>query len=262
LQKISANVEGIANPLTYLECAPYPSSGYSIALGTRRETLYARPSISRMRAKLRRLRKKLGECGPVDFTTAPDENVARCLFALKRQKYLRTTGTDFFDVPGVADFYREMAAPGRIGRISHLCALSCGSEIVSAHLGFVGRGKFHWVLPAFDMQYRRFAVGHMLLHHLIDRCFDDGYAAFDLGEGDHYYKAAWATHRLALCSFERALTPTGHVFLQMRRVRRMIGAARLRDLYAKGRARLSATLGLAYSPAMSNEPAGIGEAAI
>jgi CelD/BcsL family acetyltransferase involved in cellulose biosynthesis len=267
LQKISVSVCGVVNPLTYLDCIPYHSSGHAIHLSEPRETLYARPSISRMRAKLRRLTKKLKEGGTTEFITAPTgqrgEHVIGSLFDLKRLQYLRTTGNDFFAMPGIADFYREMTGAGRIGRISHLSALTCGSNVASAHLGFIGRGQFHWVLPAFDMEYRRFAVGHMLLHHLIEHSFDGGYTTFDLGEGDHYYKSAWATHELPLCSYERAMTPSGLLFLQMRRIRRRIGGARFSEWYWKGRARLSSMLGVASiageSPA---KRASLGEAAL
>jgi CelD/BcsL family acetyltransferase involved in cellulose biosynthesis len=239
LQKISRTVSRAVNPLCYLECHSYKSSGHAIRLGGLHQELYARPSVARMRKKLRRQHERLHEIGSTDFTINPAVSdcgrVIDSLIDLKHQQYLRTTGRDFFAMAGVVDFYRAMARPERLGRISHLSALTCGSEVVSAHLGFIGREQFYYVLPAFDTHYRSFAVGHMLLHHLIEQCFEQGYKTFDLGEGDFSYKARWATHRLPLCAFEQALTAAGLLYLQMRRVRHAVGVDRIYDWYARRR---------------------------
>jgi CelD/BcsL family acetyltransferase involved in cellulose biosynthesis len=164
---------------------------------------------------------------------------------LKRKQYLRTTGRDFFAAPGVYEFYREMMLPSRLGRLSHLSALVCGDKVVSAHLGFLGHGRFHYVLPAFDTRYRSLAVGHLLLDHLIQDCSNNSFTVFDLGEGDFPYKRKWATHRLPLLSYERALTATGVLYRQLRRVRRAVGIGNISEIYTNGRGRGSAVLSAA-----------------
>jgi CelD/BcsL family acetyltransferase involved in cellulose biosynthesis len=238
LQKISGHIGGIINPLSYLDCGSYKSSGHSIRLGGLRQEIYARPSVDRMRRKLRRQQQRLVDKGALEFVQNPagadSSLVIDSLFDLKHKQYLRTTGHDFFVTPGVTDFYREMTSPRRIGRISHLSALISEGTVASAHLGFVGRGQFYYVLPAYDTRYRSFAVGHMLLHHLIDVCFEEGYASFDLGEGDFAYKSKWETHRLPLFSFEHAVTAAGMLYLRMRRARRFVDIGRIYGWYARG----------------------------
>jgi CelD/BcsL family acetyltransferase involved in cellulose biosynthesis len=157
---------------------------------------------------------------------------------------------DFF-APGIHDFYARMAAPEQLGRISNLSALVCGDKVVSAHLGFVGRGRFYYVLPAFDTGYRPYAVGILLLDHLVERCAAERYTTFDLGEGDFAYKSKWATHRLPLLACEQAVTSIGALFGQLRRVRRITGIEQIYDFCANGRA------GLAGARARQNiEPPG------
>jgi CelD/BcsL family acetyltransferase involved in cellulose biosynthesis len=168
---------------------------------------------------------------------------------LKREQYLRTSGRDFFATPGIRDFYARMTAPERLGRISHVSALVCGDKIVSTHLGFIGRGRFYYVLPAFDTGYRSLAVGILLLDHLIEQCAQERYAVFDLGEGDFSYKTKWATHRLPLLACEQALTPVGALFGRLRRIRNLAGIDQLYDLCASGRASLvMAMRKLSYGP--------------
>jgi CelD/BcsL family acetyltransferase involved in cellulose biosynthesis len=54
------------------------------------------------------------------------------------------------------------------------------------------------------------------------RCRDAGYEVFDLGEGEHPYKGKWLTHRVALRSYQRAVTFAGLLYLQANRIRRRL----------------------------------------
>ena len=92
-------------------------------------------------------------------------------------------------------------------------------------------------MPAFDTQYRSLAVGHLLLDHLITHCSEHDYTTFDLGEGDYAYKKKWATHLQPLLSYERAMSMSGLLYRQLRRVRRVVGVNALSDFYAKSRMR-------------------------
>jgi CelD/BcsL family acetyltransferase involved in cellulose biosynthesis len=235
LQKMPRSIGAAPNPLSYLDCEPYKSSGHAIDLADWHELAAKRGSVVRMRSKLRRHRRRLAAIEPTTFLANPSgpqwHRVMDRLTELKRRQYLRTSG-DFFTAPGVRDFYREIAAPERLGRISHLSALTCGDTIVAAHLGFVGPGRFYYILPAFDTEYRSFAVGLMLLGHLIEQCADEGYATFDLGEGDYSYKATWETHRIPLLSYERGLTAAGVLYGHLRRARRFLDG-QLYELYSK-----------------------------
>lgn len=237
LQKMPGTVGGEHNPLTYLACRPYRFSGNTVDLGKWREVV-ARRSTARVHGKLRRHLRRLSEVSPTAFLMDPSgpqwREVMDRLTEVKRKQYLRTTARDFFAAPGVLDFYREIAAPERLGRISHLSALTCGGHIVAAHLGIIGRGRFYYILPAFDTEYRSFAVGLVLLKHLIEQCANQDYETFDLGEGDYPYKETWTTHHDLLWSYEHGLTSAGRIYGQLRRARRALHVGRLDELFARG----------------------------
>jgi CelD/BcsL family acetyltransferase involved in cellulose biosynthesis len=103
--------------------------------------------------------------------------------------------------------------------------------VASAHLGFIGRRRFYYIFPAYDMQFGRHGVGHLLLQHLIDQSAAQDFDTFDFGIGDAAYKNKWATHHLILQSHERAVTAAGRVYLQMRRVGRFVSASSIRTWF-------------------------------
>jgi CelD/BcsL family acetyltransferase involved in cellulose biosynthesis len=235
LKKIANDVAGAVNPLTYLDCTPFGDSGHAIVLTRLREQTDTRRAVVRLRRKLQTYAKGLSQIGEPRFIVNPDAaeaaRVAERLLELKRQKYQRTSTPDFLTAPGVERFYREMMSPGRLGAISHLSALTIGDTVTSAHLGFIGRGRFYYIFPAYDTEFGRYRVGHLLLQHLIDQSVTQDFDTFDLGIGDASYKNKWATHRLALHNHERAATAAGRVYLQMRRVRRFVSASGIRTWF-------------------------------
>jgi CelD/BcsL family acetyltransferase involved in cellulose biosynthesis len=235
LKKIAADVAGAVNPLTYLDYTPFGESGHVIALTRLRDQTDTRRAVARQRRKLQSHAKGLSKIGEPRFIVNPDASEAapliERLLELKRRKYQRTSTPDFLTAPGVERFYREMMAPGRLGTISHLSALAIGDTVASAHLGFIGRGRFYYIFPAYDTQFGRYRVGHLLLQHLIDQSVTQDFDTFDLGIGDASYKNKWATHRLALHSHQRAVTAAGRIYLQMRRVGRLVRASGIRTWF-------------------------------
>jgi CelD/BcsL family acetyltransferase involved in cellulose biosynthesis len=235
LKKIANDVAGAVNPLTYLDCTPFGESGHAVALTRFRDQTDTRRSIVRLRRKLQSYTEGLSQIGRLRYVVSPDASEAarltERLLELKRQKYQRTSTPDFLTAPGVERFYREMTRPGRLGKISHLSALTVGDTVASAHLGFIGRDRFYYIFPAYDTQFARYGVGHLLLQHLIDRSVVQDFDTFDLGIGDASYKNKWATQRLALHRYERAITAAGRFYLQMRRVRRLVDASGVRSWF-------------------------------
>jgi CelD/BcsL family acetyltransferase involved in cellulose biosynthesis len=235
LKKIAGDVAGVVNPLAYLDRTPFGDSGHAIVLTRLREQTDTRRAVVRLRRKLQTYAKGLSRIGEPRFIVNPDAAeaapVAERLLELKRQKYQRTSTPDFLTAPGVERFYREMMSPGRLGTISHLSALMIGDTVASAHLGFIGRGRFYYIFPAYDTEFGRHRVGHLLMEHLIDQSVAQDFETFDLGIGDASYKNKWATHHLAVHNHERAVTAAGRVYLQMRRVRRFVSASGIRTWF-------------------------------
>ncbi|HEX3993846.1 MAG TPA: GNAT family N-acetyltransferase [Acetobacteraceae bacterium] len=235
LKKIASDASGALNPLTYLACSPHSESGHVLRL-VRSPDGNGAPSTS-LKQKLGRELRKLGETHAVEFIVNPTgptaEEFIKKLFDLKRQKYQETDTADFLDVPGVADFYRQIASPQQLGKIGHLSALVVDNVPVSAHLGFIGRDRFYYIMPAYDAAYARHRPGHLLLNYLVDQTTKQGFETLDLGVGDEAYKISWATGRVALYDHQYAMTAAGHVYLQMRRIRRFVKSGGIRTWFRR-----------------------------
>jgi CelD/BcsL family acetyltransferase involved in cellulose biosynthesis len=235
LKKIASDIAGVFNPLTYLDCSQHPDSGHLLQFVRSAQADGGSTPSAGLRRKLGHELRKLGEAGDVEFIVNPagamaDEFIER-LFELKRRKYRQTNTADFLGVPGVADFYRQIASSQQLAKIGHLSALLIDDAIVSAHLGFVGRGRFYYIFPAYDATYARYRPGHQLLNYLVDQTTQKGFETFDLGVGDEAYKISWATERIALYDHERAVTTAGQLYLQMRRVRRFVKSGGVRTWF-------------------------------
>jgi CelD/BcsL family acetyltransferase involved in cellulose biosynthesis len=235
LKKIAGDIAGAFNLLTCLDCTDFAESGHAIALAQLRDGTDQESSAAKARRKLAQDHARLRRIGEPRFVTNPSgaalAEVTERLIALKRQRYLRSQTPNFLAAPGVESFYREMMSPARLGIVSHLSALTVNGDVASAHLGFIGRGRFYYIFPAYDVAFGRHRVGHLLLEHLIDATGEQGFDVFDLGVGDANYKDTWATHRLALYSHERAVTAAGRLYLQMRRVRRFVDSHGVRSWF-------------------------------
>jgi CelD/BcsL family acetyltransferase involved in cellulose biosynthesis len=235
LKKIASDIAGVFNPMTYLDCSQHRESGHLLQfVRSAQADGCSRPSPDLKRRLGSKLRK-LNEVGDVELIVNPaggmaEEFIER-LFELKRQKYRQTNTTDFLSAPGVADFYRQIANSQQFAKIGHLSALLIDDTVVSAHLGFIGRGRFYYIFPAYDAAYARYRPGHLLLNYLVDQTTQQGFETFDLGIGDEAYKISWATERITLYDHERATTTAGQLYLQMRRVRRFVKSGGVRTWF-------------------------------
>jgi CelD/BcsL family acetyltransferase involved in cellulose biosynthesis len=235
LKKIASDIAGVFNPMTYLDCSQHRESGHLLQwVQSAQADGCSRPSPDLKRRLGSKLRK-LNEVGDVEFIVNPaggmaEEFIER-LFELKRQKYRQTNTADFLSAPGVADFYRQIANSQQFAKIGHLSALLIDDTVVSAHLGFIGRGRFYYIFPAYDAAYARYRPGHLLLNYLVEQTTEQGLETFDLGVGDEAYKISWATERITLYDHERAITTAGQLYLQMRRVRRFVKSGGVRTWF-------------------------------
>jgi CelD/BcsL family acetyltransferase involved in cellulose biosynthesis len=235
LKKIASDIAGAFNPMTYLDCSQHLESGHLLQCVRSAQAGGGGTNSPGLRRKLARELRKLGETGHVEFIVNPAGGMAERfierLFELKRRKYRQTNTADFLGAPGVADFYRQIANSQQLAKISHLSALLIDDTVVSAHLGFIGRGRFYYILPAYDAAYAHYRPGHLLLNYLVDQTTQQGFETFDLGVGDEAYKISWATERIALYDHERAITTAGQLYLQMRRVRRFVKSGGVRTWF-------------------------------
>ncbi|MDQ2804534.1 MAG: GNAT family N-acetyltransferase [Pseudomonadota bacterium] len=133
------------------------------------------------RAFYRRAERRLEASGPLRFEVCRDKPLPTpVLRALGRQKVEWLHAHDkqswLSDDPviGTALLDRIAETAAETGRL-HLCWLQCGDEIIAAHLGFIHREILYWYLPAYAMEWAKFALGRLMLLKLIGWAIDHGW---------------------------------------------------------------------------------------
>ena len=63
-----------------------------------------------------------------------------------------------------------------------------GDKIGAMHFGYKYRDRFYYFKPTFNMQFKSFSVGRILMLELIKLSYDEGLDIFDFMAGDEKYK--------------------------------------------------------------------------
>lgn len=171
----------------------------------------------RDRSKERRLRK-LGDVQisrpmqAVDITRVVDEMIAQ-----KRAQYAAMGADDVFKITGHREFYTEMAQRfGRDGCI-HLSALALDDQILATHWGAVYRGRFYYLMLAYDAgETAKFSPGSILLRNLLEWSFSQAVEIFDFTIGNESYKDAWCENHLPVYRWMQGRSFKGKLYISLK----------------------------------------------
>lgn len=183
------------------------SGGYEDWAGQLPET-----GASELRQLKRKERKLQRECGAIRFEYHTDAaDVLDQLVLWKRLQYERTGIRDVFADGWPLRLLRHLLLSHDSGDLQPvMTTLHAGEHLVSAHLGLASAGILHWWFPGYDLTYRRYSPGKLLLLRLIEDASRRGIVTLDFGPGDESYKYA----------FSNGQTVTSRVLLDSSPVRR------------------------------------------
>ena len=70
--------------------------------------------------------------------------------------------------------------------------ISYDDEIIAAHLGYVYMETFYYLFPAYNLRYKKYSPGKILLNFLINHSKLNGINYFDFTIGSETYKKNWS----------------------------------------------------------------------
>lgn len=189
-------IEGLPNPMLQLGGFPHPTSAHAVRLPGSWDRLYQDTCGARTRQTDRRKERRLGDFGDVVFEpeVAPERvgPVLEALFAFKRKSYARKGARDILADAAFAEFYAGLVRSGEDGPSAQVSALTVGGRVAAAHWGLVSRGRFYYLMPAFDEDgYGGTSPGAVLYRRLLQWACDRGLHTFDFTIGDESYKERW-----------------------------------------------------------------------
>lgn len=148
----------------------------------------SKQAFRELRRKVSRVERKLGHAPVFTFDDDDTTHFEQCL-EWKARQYVATGHSDLI-ADGAGTLMRTLRDAGKL-TVSTLCI---GERLLSAHVGFIHDGIFHYWLPAYDESAAKAGPGVLLLELLISESFEHGHVAFDFLEGQEAYKFNYATH--------------------------------------------------------------------
>lgn len=145
----------------------------------------------KFRRSLRGLEAPVADLEILDLSKdAPDEIFGRIL-AIQQASYKWQEGTDIFQMPGYAAFYRELLEGlHSTGDLRVLMARRDGIDLAHIFGGVAGK-TYRGLQMSYLEEARDLALGNRLQLENLRRCADDGITAYDLGMHAPY-KERWA----------------------------------------------------------------------
>jgi CelD/BcsL family acetyltransferase involved in cellulose biosynthesis len=190
---------GTRNPLLDLPHQVSPSFAYSLPLQPDFDALYAELRSSSTRKKLRRnerrIAKEHGSCALRQPTNSVEVDRALDAFFVQKAKRMQEKHIhNVFAIPGVMDFFREMAVRsiGMDEPLLDLYWLDAGGHVAATWAGTAAGGRMSGMITSFDEEkFGQYHPGEILLRQVIEHCCKTGLSEFDLGVGEARYKTAW-----------------------------------------------------------------------
>lgn len=163
-----------------------------------------------------RARRRLSECGPVEFKIARDaDEVKRITGIMIRQKVERfiEMGVDnIFKDADYQDFFIRLGQRAYNAGYLHLSWLNLNNTPVAVHWGILFNSRLYYLMPSYDAGYRSFSPGRLLMEDLIRWCCNNSIKYFDFCLGDEKYKNDWTDSKMMLYCFTKPITVKGSIF--------------------------------------------------
>jgi len=145
-----------------------------------------------LRKEYSRYNKKLSSKGRVGYKVHNDaediKKVISCLIDQKRKWYLKKNLQGVFDYKGIEDFLNEIARISLTDKTLHVSSVTCGDEIIAAHIGFIKNSTVLWYMTSYDIEWSEYSPGRILLYEGIKWAIDNNIKEFDFLRGNAGYK--------------------------------------------------------------------------
>ncbi|MCM4167331.1 hypothetical protein DHD08_06490 [Arenibacter sp. H213] len=90
------------------------------------------------------------------------------------------------------DYYRELCYNMILDQTASLNVLYANDEIVATSICFASKKELYFAITTFDIDFRKYNLGHLLIMYIMDWCFENGFETFDYSKGTYEYKTRWS----------------------------------------------------------------------
>jgi len=174
---------------------PMPSSPYVSMAGWNDSDPRFFGTEHKFQKDLRRRLRNLAAEGSIalEQVDGAEPQALENFYRLEGSGWKAREGSAISSRPETRQFYGEVAkAAGRFGYLT-LYTLRLDERMIAGHFGLSYRGCYFSPKIAFDESFRKFAPGHLIVHHILHDRWERGLREYDItGDADEW-KSKWAT---------------------------------------------------------------------
>ncbi|WP_273566612.1 GNAT family N-acetyltransferase [Maribacter halichondriae] len=159
----------------------------------------AENSSKKSQNNLRKHIRKLESCFDVDFRVYGEdispkdyESIIGSFFSLLEKRWVDLSKDN--DILKDKIFYKELIYEMLKSKEAKLFILSADNSPVNIALGFTTKQYLFFAITAFDSDYGKFNVGHIMIKKMVDWCLQNDIITLDFSKGTYEYKLRWANN--------------------------------------------------------------------
>ncbi|HEX5779210.1 MAG TPA: GNAT family N-acetyltransferase [Xanthobacteraceae bacterium] len=231
LEKMPAEIDGIANPLAPLATCNRPESCHHVTLQGEWKEFEAKkiPSLRDSRRRQRNLEKRANIRFSIADTHQERQRVFDALVRMKRKRFADTAAHDIFADPGYLQFYADATRKLGPGGAVQVSALYAGDRVIAANWGLYSNGHYIDLVPGYEAgEWRPFAPGRLLAEWLLRQHLERGDTVFDYGIGDEPYKFGYCDQHSLLGDAYLPVTAKGIAYNRLLQLQ-LAAKAKLRE---------------------------------
>jgi CelD/BcsL family acetyltransferase involved in cellulose biosynthesis len=172
---------------------------------------------------LKYLGKKLEGQGQLQFKSYQQGDVILDridnFFKLHISQWRQTNTPSLFNSTKNTDFYCSLVKEMSICNLLHYSELNLNDCLIAAHFGFIFRDRFYYYKPAYNIAYKYFSPGDLLLTFLIEEMIERRLAYFDFLRGDEPYKKKYSNMETSINSYFYYTGKLAYIFKYAKRTK-------------------------------------------
>lgn len=190
------------------------------------EPLEHLPRNSRLRTKLRQIRRNMSAQGSLRFCRADtaDRVAIDRIFALEASGWKGRAGTAVNCRPQIRQFFDELACSA--ASFGYLClyTLEFEGQLIAAHFCLEYKGRCYSPVVAFNEEFKQFAPGHLIVSEILRECVARGISGYDITGEDQEWKMKWTEQALPVSDYLVFKGPIGRFAYNVGRLRSIPGS--------------------------------------
>ena len=135
----------------------------------------------------------------------------------KSKQYDNTKAWNLFKDNFCKDFF--ISSNLKIKKKIFITYLKLNNDILAAHSGYIYNNMCYYLFPAYNLKYKKYSPGKILLKKIIDQTKSNLVKYFDLTIGSENYKKSFANNKSYSAQFLKSLSLKGSFYISLLKIK-------------------------------------------